>query len=93
MPEPLMVAVVELDEGRSTVIDPVVLHEENVQTDFSVADIESAPASFHTFVPDGVVVLALDGLTANDTLYWCSQKASSVIGLLMVTEGVCPVPE
>ena len=78
MPGPATFAVVEADDGLLTVIDPVVVHEENTNPELGVADIESDPASSHTFVPDGLVVPSPEGLTAKDTWYWVSYEPVTV---------------
>jgi hypothetical protein len=49
-----------------------------------VADIEYVPGSSQRFVPEGLVVAAPEGLTANDTRYWVFQLAVAVLGLSIV---------
>ena len=69
LPGPLIVAVVEDADAFATVMEPVVVHEENTKPEFASADIGSDPAVSFTFVPEGVVVPAPEGLTAKDTRY------------------------
>jgi len=69
LPGPLIVAFVEGADSFAIVIEPVIVHEENTKPVFAFADIGSAPAVSFTFVPEGVVVPADEGLTAKDTRY------------------------
>jgi hypothetical protein len=69
VPGPLTFAVVEVNDGLATVIDPVVVQSENLKLLLGVAVIGSDPASSQAFVPDGDVVPPPEGLTANDTWY------------------------
>jgi hypothetical protein len=69
LPGPVIVAVVEDADAFATVIEPVIFHEENTKPEFPSADIGSDPEVSYTFVPEGLVVPAAEGLTAKDTWY------------------------
>ena len=55
MPGPFSVAVVEADDGVVTVMELVVVQDENMYWLLAMADIAIGLAASTQFVPDGVV--------------------------------------
>jgi hypothetical protein len=68
VPGPFIVAIMEA--SFSLLMFTVSLdHERNVYPELGVTVIDNGPAFSQTLVPEGLVVPAPEGLTANDTKY------------------------
>ena len=92
-PGPFMVAVVEPELEFSSVMPVSADHEENLKPEEGVPDIEIAPASCQVLGPEGLVVPAAEGLTANDTRYWVFQFQLMLEGALIVMVIADALPE